>query len=74
MGRTSMTEHSRRLRGTEFRSSLFWRSADQLFTKLENMPPAAPDRSAPAGPPRSGILMSQNQLVAADKPVSSSLD
>ena len=30
------------LRGPEFRASWFGRSADQLFTKLETMPPAAP--------------------------------
>jgi len=41
------------LRGAEFRSSWFGRAADQLFTKLETMPPGLRDRSAPAGPPRS---------------------
>src|SRR5678809_375367 len=30
------------LRGPEFRASWFGRSADQLFTKLETMPPATP--------------------------------
>ena len=63
------------LRGPEFRASWFGRSADQLFTKLETMPPAAPGS---LGPGRTAevlaYLMSQNQLVAADKPVSSNLD
>jgi mono/diheme cytochrome c family protein len=63
------------LRGPEFRASWFGRSADQLFTKLETMPPAAP---ASLGASRTAevlaYLMSQNQLVAADKPVSSNLD
>ena len=63
------------LRGPEFRASWFGRPADQLFTKLETMPPAAP---ASLGASRTAevlaYLMSQNQLVAADKPVSSNLD
>jgi alcohol dehydrogenase (cytochrome c) len=63
------------LRGPEFRASWFGRSADQLFTKLETMPPAAP---AALGAARTAevlaYLMSQNQLVAADKPVSSNLE
>lgn len=63
------------LRGPEFRASWFGRSADQLFAKLETMPPAAP---ASIGASRTAevlaYLMSQNQLVASDKPVSSMLD
>jgi alcohol dehydrogenase (cytochrome c) len=63
------------LRGPEFRASWFGRPADQLFTKLETMPPATP---ASLGAGRTAevlaYLMSQNQLVAADKPVSSNLD
>ena len=48
------------------------RSADQLFTKIETMPPAAPGSLGAGGPPRSShTCMSQNQLVAADKPVPS---
>jgi alcohol dehydrogenase (cytochrome c) len=63
------------LRGPEFRASWFGRSADQLFTKLETMPPAMPG-SLGAGQTAEVLayLMSQNQLVAADKPVSSNLD
>lgn len=63
------------LRGPEFRASWFGRPADQLFTRLETMPPASP---ASLGAGRTAevlaYLMSQNQLVAADKPVSSNLD
>jgi len=63
------------LRGPEFRASWFGRPADGLFTKLETMPPATP---AALGAGRTAeilaYLMSQNQLVAADKPVSSNLD
>ncbi|MEP7367716.1 MAG: PQQ-binding-like beta-propeller repeat protein, partial [Acidobacteriota bacterium] len=63
------------LRGPEFRASWFGRSADQLFTKLETMPPAAPASiSASRTAELLAYLMSQNQLVAADKPVSSNLD
>src|SRR4029434_5058724 len=62
------------LRGPDFRASWFGRSADQLFTKLETMPPAAP---ASLGAGRNAevlaYLMSQNQLVAADKPASADL-
>jgi alcohol dehydrogenase (cytochrome c) len=60
------------LRGPEFRSSWFGRPADQLFIKLETMPPAAPG-SLGAGRTAEVLayLMSQNQLVASDKPVSS---
>ena len=56
------------LRGPEFRSSWFGGSADQLFTKLETMPPTAPG-SLGAGRTAEGLayLMSQNQLVASDK-------
>jgi alcohol dehydrogenase (cytochrome c) len=63
------------LRGPEFRASWFGRPADQLFTKLETMPPATP---ASLGAGRTAevlaYLMSQNQLVATDKPVSSNFD
>ena len=45
------------LRGPEFRASWFGRSADQLFTKLETMPPGGagdarcrPDRRGPGIP------------------------
>jgi hypothetical protein len=69
MERTSTTEHLRRPSADpSFRASWFGRSADQLFTKLETMPPAAP---ASLGAARNAevlaYLMSQNQLVAADE-------
>ncbi|MGE3404850.1 MAG: PQQ-binding-like beta-propeller repeat protein [Vicinamibacterales bacterium] len=58
------------LRGPEFRGIWFGRTADQLFEKIETMPPAAPgtlgaDRHAEL----LAYIMSQNQLAAGDRPV-----
>ena len=58
------------LKGADFRSAWFGRSADVLFEKIETMPPAAPgslgsDRHAAL----LAYLMSQNQLIASQKPL-----
>jgi len=60
------------IRGAEFRQAWFGRSADVLFEKIESMPPTAP---ASLGGARyaevMAYVMSQNQLAASDKPLSS---
>jgi alcohol dehydrogenase (cytochrome c) len=63
------------LKGPEFRSAWFGRTADVLLTKLETMPPAAPG-SLGAGKHVDllAYLMSQNQLVASDKPLPADID
>jgi len=60
------------LKGVEFRQVWFGRSADQLFTKIETMPPAAPGTlGASRHAELMAYLMSQNLLAASDKPVAS---
>ena len=62
------------LRGTEFRATWFGRSADELFLKIETMPPAMPGSlGAQRHAELLAYLMSQNQLVAGDQPVPSDL-
>ena len=63
------------LKGPEFRSAWFGRTADVLLTKIETMPPAAP--GSLGGEKHVDLLaylMSQNQLVASDKPLPSDID
>src|SRR5688500_5500677 len=60
------------LRGTEFRATWFGRPAEELFLKIETMPPAAPNSLGAARHAELlAFLMAQNQLVAGDVPVSS---
>src|SRR5438477_1603787 len=58
------------LKGVEFRSAWFGRTADVLLSKIETMPPAAPGSLA-TGKQVSllAYLMSQNQLAAGTKPL-----
>jgi alcohol dehydrogenase (cytochrome c) len=63
------------LKGPEFRSAWFGRTADVLLTKIETMPPAAP--GSLGGEKHVDLLaylMSQNQLVASDKPLPADID
>jgi len=63
------------LKGVEFRSAWFGRTADVLFTKIETMPPAAP--GSLGGEKHVGLLaylMSQNQLSADTKPLPAEID
>ena len=63
------------LKGAEFRSAWFGRTADVLFTKIETMPPAAPGSlGAEKHVDLLAFLMSQNQLVASDKPLPADVD
>ena len=58
------------LKGAEFRSAWFGRSADVLFAKIETMPPAAPGSlGADTHAALLAYLMSQNQLIAGGKPL-----
>jgi alcohol dehydrogenase (cytochrome c) len=60
------------LKGVDFRQGWFGRPADQLFNKIESMPPAAPGSlGATRHAELLAYLMSQNLLVASDKPVAS---
>ncbi len=63
------------LKGPEFRSAWFGRTADVLLTKIETMPPAAPGS---LGDEKHvdvlAYLMSQNQLVASEKPLPADID
>jgi mono/diheme cytochrome c family protein len=59
------------LKGVEFRSAWFGRTADVLFVKLETMPPAAPGSlGAEKHASLLAYLMSQNQLAAITKALS----
>jgi mono/diheme cytochrome c family protein len=63
------------LKGVEFRSAWFGRTADVLFEKIEAMPPAAPGSlGAEKHAALLAYLMSQNLLAAADKPVPADVD
>src|SRR5215475_15764101 len=63
------------LKGPEFRSAWFGRTADVLLTKIETMPPAAPGSlGAEKHIDLLAYLMSQNQLVASDKPLPADID
>src|SRR3954470_20733788 len=63
------------LKGPEFRSAWFGRTADVLLTKIETMPPSAPGSlGAEKHIDLLAYLMSQNQLVASDKPLPSDID
>jgi len=63
------------LKGPEFRSAWFGRTADVLLTKIETMPPAAPGLlGAEKHIDLLAYLMSQNQLVASDKPLPADID
>src|SRR5262245_55596162 len=63
------------LRGPEFRSAWFGRSADVLFAKIETMPPASPGQlGAEKHTSLLAYLMSQNQLIASPKPLPSDID
>jgi alcohol dehydrogenase (cytochrome c) len=63
------------LKGVEFRSAWFGRSADGLFTKIETMPPAAPGSlGAEKSAGVLAYLMSQNQLVASTQALPTDLD
>ena len=56
------------LKGVEFRSAWFGRSADVLFAKIETMPPAAPGSlGAATHASLLAYLMSENQLAASTK-------
>ncbi|OFW34501.1 MAG: hypothetical protein A3G76_16925 [Acidobacteria bacterium RIFCSPLOWO2_12_FULL_65_11] len=60
------------VKGVEFRQSWFGRPADSLFSKLEAMPPDAPGSlGAQKHAELLAYIMSQNQLAASDRPVSS---
>jgi hypothetical protein len=72
-GATRRRRHSPALRGPEFRAT--WLGALRIsYSRSRNLPPATPARSAPPNRRGNGIPQSQNQLVAADKPVSSNPD
>jgi len=63
------------LKGVDFRSAWFGGSADILFEKIETMPPAAP--GSLGSEKHAGLLaylMSQNQLIASQKPLPSDVD
>ena len=63
------------LKGVEFRSAWFGRSADVLFAKIETMPPAAPGSlGAETHASVLAYLMSQNQLAAATKALPAEID
>ena len=63
------------LKGIAFQSAWFGRTADVLFAKIETMPPAAPGSlGAETHAGLLAYLMSQNQLVASDKALSSDSD
>jgi alcohol dehydrogenase (cytochrome c) len=63
------------LKGVEFRSAWFGKSADALFTKIESMPPAAPGSlGAEKHADLLAYLMSQNLLVAGQKPVPTDIE
>src|SRR4051794_37173280 len=63
------------LKGVEFRSAWFGRTADVLFSKIETMPPAAPGSLATEKHVSLlGYLMSQNQLAAGTKSLPADID
>jgi mono/diheme cytochrome c family protein len=63
------------LKGVEFRSAWFGRTADVLFAKIETMPPAAPGSlAAEKHASLLAYLMSQNQLAASTKALPGEID
>jgi alcohol dehydrogenase (cytochrome c) len=63
------------LKGVEFRSAWFGRSADVVFAKIEAMPPAAPGSlGAEKHVNLLAYLMSQNQLIAGTRQLPSDID
>jgi alcohol dehydrogenase (cytochrome c) len=63
------------LKGVEFRSAWFGRSADVVFAKIETMPPAAPGSlGAEKHASLLAYLMSQNQLIASARPLPTDID
>jgi alcohol dehydrogenase (cytochrome c) len=63
------------LKGVEFRSAWFGRTADVLFAKIETMPPAAPGSlAAEKHASLLAYLMSQNQLAASTKVLPDQID
>lgn len=62
------------IKGVEFRSAWFGKPADQLFAKIETMPPTAPGSlGAQQHAEVLAYIMSQNLLAAGDKPAPSDI-
>jgi mono/diheme cytochrome c family protein len=68
-------EFGPQLKGVEFRSAWFGRSAEVLFAKIETMPPAAPG-SLGAGKHANllAYVMSQNQLITSARQLPSDIE